>query len=151
MKKAAVIMVVLILTGCAGADIQTQKYWPLSKRLLSDNNSIRMGAVVEFTDLDEKGQKKTVLDMINLFSGEEEGAKRQKILDTLIELKAGSYAVVPLIKAAGRNSKVRQVGTIISFIKEVKPSRKDKQEIMKLMSEESWAIRAICMEVIKLF
>jgi uncharacterized protein YcfL len=57
MKKAfALILIIIFLSGCAS--LQFEKFWPLSQRLLSKNNTIKKATVAEFVKATDQQKKK---------------------------------------------------------------------------------------------
>ena len=141
----------LMFSSCAGLSKIAEEVMPLSKRLISENSVIRQAAVAEFIESDEDKKKKTVLEIIEMFAMEKDEAKRKRMLSVLIDLKTGSYAVIPLLQAAGRNVNITSAGDIVEAIKKMKPSAEDINRMGVMFMDGADIIKKIVMHFLGRF
>lgn len=132
----------IIFSSCASLGGVAEELWPLSKRLVSTNEVIKTAAVQEFAALDNDGKKKTILEIVSMFSSEPDPVKRQNMFKALIDLKAGSYIIVPLILAVRDNVNMKTYDEVINFIKGFQPaSGDDLPELTELLKSDNWGVR----------
>lgn len=145
-----IVKPMLLLAVCAGLFFSCStleglglETLPLSKRLVSENKIIRQAAVAEFTEADENKKKKTVMEIIEMFAVEKDEDKRKRMLSVLTDIDTGSYAVIPLLRAAGRNADVTSVGGIVDAVKKMKPSASDINRMGVMFMEGTDIMREI--------
>jgi len=132
----------VILGSCASIGSMAEGLWPLSNRLLSTNETIKKSAVQEFAALDNDGKKKTMLEIVSMFSSEPDPTKRQAMFKALTDLKAGSYIIVPLILAVRDNTNMKNYDEVINFIKGFQPAtNEDLPDLTALLKSDRWGVR----------
>jgi len=117
----------------------------LHTRLISENAAVSDAAKKEFLTLDENTRKQTLLDIIDAFGSEEDPYRRGRMLDMLKDLNAGSYAVIPLIKAATKNPSIRDFKEVTSFLNTVKPGEQDIPALKEMLKHGAWEARMLAM------
>jgi len=152
MKKIvlAVIILIMFIAGCAHVPEIEEKDMPLCNRIVSENEAVKMAAIIEVNDLTQDKTKKLVIEMVKLFAVEEKKIKRLRILNEMMRLKPTTYVVIPLIIASASNLYLKDIVPVEDFIRMIKPSKKIKKKIHELMEQNDWKIRALCLAVLKM-
>ena len=137
--------IAVFLSSCASVVELREEFLPLQSRLVSPNSAINQAAVKELLAMDENSRKKADQDMIEAFGSEEDPYRRGRMLETLREQNAGTYTVIPLIKAAVKNTSIRDYKEIIAYLTAVKPGSLDIRELQEMLKTGAWEIRMLAM------
>ncbi|MCX7697909.1 MAG: hypothetical protein N2114_00385 [Candidatus Goldbacteria bacterium] len=152
MKKLSIIYIFIILLNinCATLYTLSEEMLPLSKRLFSPNSTIRENAIKEFMALDVKGKEKVLLEIVDILKNEKDADTQKRIITALIELKAGSYIIIPLLEVVKQNADIKSYFDIIKLLNSIEPeAEKIVFKLADFLKDDKWEVRMLVLSVVR--
>ncbi len=152
MQKYTFFFLILILLNinCATFYTLSKEMLPLSKRLISSNSVIRENAIKEFSELEINKKEKIILEIVDILKNTKDADTQKRIITALMELKAGSYIIIPLLEAVKQNMDIKSYSDLINFLNSLEPeAEKVVFKLMEFLKDDRWEIRMLALSVVK--
>lgn len=151
--KAKIIILcffILLNINCATLHTLKEEMLPLSKRLFSDNSTVRENAIKEFMTLDIKDKEKVILEIVDFLKNEKDADTQKRIITALIELRAGSYIIIPLLEVIKQNTEIKSYSDILKLLNSLEPeAEKIVFKLMDFLKDDRWEVRMLALAVVK--
>lgn len=141
---------ILFNINCATLHTLKEEMLPLSKRLFSDNSTVRENAIKEFMTLDIKDKEKVILEIVDFLKNEKDADTQKRIITALIELRAGSYIIIPLLEVIKQNTEIKSYSDILKLLNSLEPeAEKIVFKLMDFLKDDRWEVRMLALAVVK--
>ncbi len=148
--KFFIFFILLFNINCATFYTLSEEMLPLSKRLFSGNSIIRENAIKEFITLDNNKKEKVILEIVDALKNEKDADTQKRIINILMELKAGSYIIVPLLESVKQNTDIKSYSDILKLLNSLEPeAEKIVFKLRNFLEDDRWEIRMLVLSVIK--